>query len=115
MKIFNLKLMVKGWFIGNFEPNAYKTAECEIGVKKYVKGDYEYKHFHKKAVEVTLIISGKVKMGNKIFKSNDIILIEKDEAVDFEVLEDTITVVYKSRSVSNDKFFKKNKSIKNVK
>ena len=107
MKIFNLNSMVKGWFIGDFEPNAFKTVECEVGVKKYLKGDYEQKHFHKEAIEVTLIISGKVKMGGKIFNSDDIILIEKNEAVDFEVLEDTITAVYKSRSVLNDKFLSK--------
>ena len=46
MKIANLNDMIKGWFVGNFEPSLYKTNDCEAAVKKYKKGDKEQKHFH---------------------------------------------------------------------
>ena len=104
MKKFNLNDMGKGWFVGNFQPTVYKTDNCEFAIKKYNKGDYEKEHFHKAATEVTVIISGKVKMKGKLFESNDIILIEPNESTDFEVIEDTITAVFKSASVPEDKF-----------
>ena len=43
-------------------------------------------------------------MKGKLFESNDIILIEPNESTDFEVIEDTITAVFKSASVPEDKF-----------
>ena len=46
MKIHKLKDMVKGWFVGNFEPSLYKTHLVEVGVKEYKAGDKEVGHAH---------------------------------------------------------------------
>ena len=37
----NAKLqgMVKGWFVGGFEPTLFKTNDVEVAVKEYKKGD----------------------------------------------------------------------------
>lgn len=104
MKIFDLKKMTKGWFVGDFEPVVIRTSDCEVAVKSYSKGDKESRHFHKLADEITLVVNGKIRLNNNIFSPNDIILIEKYETVEFEALEDSITVVYKSGSFKNDKF-----------
>ena len=40
----NLKDMIGGWFIGDFEPTAWKTAGFEVAVKEYKAGDKEPKH-----------------------------------------------------------------------
>ena len=104
MEIFDIKEMTNGWFVGDFEPSIYKTNKCEVGVKTYKKGDTEEKHYHSKAYEITGIIKGKVKMNNSIINQGEFVLLGKDEATDFEALEDTITVVFKSTSVKNDKF-----------
>lgn len=96
--------MHRGWFVGDFEPTVFKTKDAEVSIKRYVKGDKEDKHLHKEAIEITAIISGKVKMGGEVFKENDIILVEKKEAVAFEAIENTVTVVYKSPSIKNDKY-----------
>ena len=69
MKIAKLDDMIKGWFIGNFEPSLCKTNDVEVAVKKYNKGDFEDKHYHKIATEYTLIISGRVRMNNKEYKT----------------------------------------------
>jgi hypothetical protein len=103
MKLFNLENMKKGWFIGNFEPTCY-NGNFEVGVKRYKSGDKEPKHYHKLSKEFTVIISGKVKMNGAIYKENDIIQIDEYESTDFECLEDTLTVVVKTKSESNDKF-----------
>ena len=105
MKIDSLQNMIKGWFIGNFEPSLLKTNACEVAVKEYKKGDYEGKHYHKIATEFTVILSGRVKMNGIEYKEGDIIVMEPNEATDFECLEDgTKNVVVKIPGANNDKY-----------
>ena len=47
MKTAKLENMLKGWFIGNFEPTLLRTNDVEVAVKEYKKGDYEELHYHK--------------------------------------------------------------------
>ncbi len=104
MKIEKLENMFKGWVVGNFEPTLYKTNDVEVAVKKYSSGDYESKHYHKIATEITVIAKGKVLMNGNEYNSGDIITIKPGEATDFKVLEDTITTVIKLPCVENDKY-----------
>ena len=41
MKTARLDDMVKGWFIGNFDPSLAKTEDVEVAVKRYDRGDSE--------------------------------------------------------------------------
>jgi quercetin dioxygenase-like cupin family protein len=106
MKVAKLEDMVKGWFIGNFDPTLIKTNDVEVAVKEYKKGDYEEKHYHKIATEITVIVSGRVKMNDVEYSKGDIIVIEPNEATDFEALEDTVNAVVKFPGASNDKYIK---------
>lgn len=104
MKIAKLEDMVKGWFVGNFDPTLIKTNDVEVAVKEYQKGDSEEKHYHKIATEITVIVSGKVRMNGIEYSKGDIIVIEPNEVTDFEALEDTVTTVVKYPGVKNDKY-----------
>ena len=105
MRTARLEDMVKGWFVGNFEPTLIKTNDVEVAVKSYNKGDYEEKHYHKIATELTVIIQGRVKMNGEKKKKGDIIVMEPMEATDFECLEDgTQNVVVKYPGANNDKY-----------
>ena len=104
MQKFKLNEMTRGWFVGDFEPSVLKSSMAEFGVKHYKKGDYEERHYHKIATEITLIIKGRVQMNETIYEANDIVLINPKEDTDFKALEDTITAVVKIPSVKNDKF-----------
>jgi quercetin dioxygenase-like cupin family protein len=105
MKLYKLQDMTKGWFVGNFEPSIIKTNDVEVAVKNYKKGDYESSHYHKIATEITVIISGKVRMNGKIYQAGDIIVMEPNQATDFESLDDnTINVVVKLPGANNDKY-----------
>ena len=104
MKVLNLKSMVKGWFVGDFEPTVLKTKNFEVAVKYYKKGDYEKAHVHKIATEITVVVSGQVRMGGLLFFEGDIITIEPGEHTDFVALEDTTTVCVKVPSVKGDKY-----------
>lgn len=107
MKTAKLADMFKGWFVGNFEPTIYRTNDVEVAIKEYSAGDYEEAHYHKIATEITVIQSGRVKMFDKIFNSGDIIVVEPNDATDFEALEDTVTIVVKIPSANNDKYLVK--------
>lgn len=104
MKRNNLNEFVKGWFIGNFEPSILKTDTFEVSVKRYKQGDVENFHYHKLAIEYTVIIEGKVIMNNIEFKKDDIIEIKPGENTNFICLTDVTTVVIKTPSIKGDKY-----------
>jgi anti-sigma factor ChrR (cupin superfamily) len=107
MKVNKLNDMFRGWIVGNFEPSLWKTDNVEVAVKEYKVGDYEEKHYHKIATEITVIGIGKVEMNGVEYNSGDIITIEPGEATDFRVLEDTITTVIKFPCLTDDKYLVK--------
>lgn len=104
MDIYNIEDMTKGWFVGNFNPTVYQTSDVEVAVKKYKKGEYENKHHHRIATEITVIIQGRVMMSGKEYKEGNIIVIQPRESTDFMSLEDTISVVVKIPGYLNDKY-----------
>lgn len=104
MKLEKLDRMIKGWFVGNFEPTILKTNLVEVAVKKYKAGDYEPAHYHKIATEVTVIVTGEVEMNGVRYVEGDIIVIEPNEPTDFRVLKDAITTVVKYPGANNDKY-----------
>lgn len=104
MKVDKLNDMFRGWVVGNFEPSLWKTDDVEVAVKLYKKGDYEEKHYHKVATEITIVSKGRVKMNDKLYSVGDIITIEPGEATDFRVLSDAVTTVIKFPCVKDDKY-----------
>ena len=96
--------MVKGWFVGNFEPSLYKTNDCEIAVKRYKVGDMEAAHYHKIATEITVIVKGRVRMFDTIFTEGDIVIVEPGDVTAFQALEEVVNVVVKLPGVNDDKY-----------
>ncbi|WP_290873665.1 hypothetical protein [Aquabacterium sp.] len=96
--------MVKGWFVGNFSPTLFPTESCEVAVKKYAAGTKEDKHYHKIATEITVVVTGRIRMMGKEWGEGDIIVLSPGEATDFEAITDSINVVVKLPGATNDKF-----------
>lgn len=96
--------MVKGWFVGGFTPTAFKTDACEVAVKRYAAGEREAAHFHKVATEITLVLSGRVRMAGREWGEGDIVVLAPGEATDFEALTDAVNVVVKTPGAGNDKY-----------
>jgi hypothetical protein len=105
MESFNVKDMINGWFIGNFEPTLLNTGEFEVALKRYKMGDFEKKHTHKIATEFTLIVEGEVEMNGMKYVKDEIIKINPQESTDFKCLTDVISLVVKIPSVKMDKYF----------
>lgn len=96
--------MKGGWFIGNFDPSVFRTSDFEIGYKFHSKGEIWDVHYHKRAVEITYIIKGKMKIQNKLLTSGDIFTIFPGEIADPEFLEDCEVVIIKTPSIVGDKY-----------
>jgi hypothetical protein len=104
MEIFKLDNMINGWFVGAFQPNVLETKDVEVGVKKYKSGDQEKRHYHKIATEITVIVSGSVKMNDVVYSPSSIIRIDPGESTDFNALTDAVITVVKIPGALNDKY-----------
>ncbi|MGL9773844.1 MAG: hypothetical protein ACR5LG_07775 [Sodalis sp. (in: enterobacteria)] len=104
MKSYHLNEMLKGWFVGAFTPSLYITKDVGVAVQHFKAGDYEVKHLHKIATEITVIVSGAVRMNGTKYIAGSIIKILPGESTDFEALEDTVTTVVKLPGILNDKY-----------
>lgn len=105
MELAYLNDMVNGWFIGDFEPSLLKTKDFEVAIKVYQAGDYEEHHYHKKATEYTIVLNGEVFMNETRYKHGDIIIMKPGETTDFKAITNVTTVVVKTPSAQNDKFW----------
>lgn len=104
MKTQEMKNMIRGWFVGNFEPSVHQTSDVEVAVKQYKAGDYEQWHYHKIGTEITAIINGEVEMNGKRYQEGEIIVIEPGEGTDFLAVTDVTNVVVKIPGANNDKY-----------
>lgn len=103
MKIFNFSNMKGGWFIGNFEPTAFKTENFEVSYKIHPKGEKWDLHYHEKVTEINLLVKGKMIMQGKRLKENDIFIVEPYEIADPEFLEECHIVCVKTPGTTKDK------------
>jgi mannose-6-phosphate isomerase-like protein (cupin superfamily) len=103
MKIARLSEFTNGWFLGNFNPSLFKSEDFEVCVKNFKKGENEAPHFQRIATEVTVVLSGSVRMGEHILQVDDILTVYKGEVCDFEALTDCKVLGVKFPSLPEDK------------
>ena len=84
-------------------PYTCDAFNCGVLVK-YKKGEYEPKHYHKVATEITIITKGRVVMNFEVYNEGDIIVMEPGEATDFRATNDVTTTVIKFPCVEGDKY-----------
>jgi anti-sigma factor ChrR (cupin superfamily) len=104
-EIFLLTDMIKGWFVGNFEPTVFRTNDVEVGVKNYQPGEYEKSHHHRIATEITVIQKGIVEMNGVQYGDGSIIKLDPYVSTDFRAVTDVTTIVVKIPGASDDKYF----------
>ncbi|WP_201451929.1 cupin domain-containing protein [Rhodovarius lipocyclicus] len=73
-------------------------------MRTYKAGESEALHMHKVATEVTMVLSGTVRMAGREWNAGDIIVLEPGEATDFEAVTDAVNVVVKVPGALNDKY-----------
>lgn len=103
MNVLKLEDMKGGWFIGDFEPAAYKTKNFEVSYKIHKKNEQWDRHFHEKITEINLLANGKMMMQGRELNSGDIFVMHPYEIADPIFLEDCYIVCVKTPSIPNDK------------
>jgi len=101
MKTLRLDSMVRGWFVGGFEPTAYHTMDFEVGYQTHAKGTVDH-HYHPVVKEINLVVSGRMRLHGKELIEGDIFILEPYEITNPDFLEDTSIVCVKVPSM-NDK------------
>ena len=95
----------KGWLVGSFDPAIIKNEDIEVGLKYYIKGDYEPRHVHKLTAEYTVLVRGEIRMNGEKYCQGDIVKVPPGVSTDFEAISDeVITLVIKSPSIPSDKY-----------
>jgi mannose-6-phosphate isomerase-like protein (cupin superfamily) len=96
--------MVRGWFVGDFEPTLYRTDDVEVAVKYYTAGDSEELHHHAIATELTVIVTGTARMAGRDIGPGQIVVLEPGEASAFTALTDVTAVAVKLPGAKDDKY-----------
>lgn len=104
MKIFRLTPWTGGWFIGDFEPAAYRTKDFEVALKRHHRGEKWPRHYHKVATEINYLMNGRMTIQGEEFRPGDVFIMEPGETADPEFLEDCELIVVKTPSVPGDKY-----------
>ena len=95
----------RGWFVGGFERAVLKTTDVEVAYQINYKGEKHPAHIHKIATEVNLILSGHVIMSGQHIRAGEGIIFNPGDVCECEYLEDTYTLVVKTPSLPNDKYY----------
>ena len=103
MKITRIEDYLGGWFVGNFEPAAYKTNGFEVSYKIHKKNEKWDWHYHEHLDEINLLVRGKMTIQGKTLMSGDVFVLEQLEIADPEFLEDCEIICIKSPNITNDK------------
>lgn len=104
MNILKMSDMIGGWFVGNFEPTAFKTSEFEVCYKVHPKGEQWPVHYHKVATEINYIIRGSMRLNDTLLTQGDIFILKPYEVATPEFLEDCELIVVKTPSIVGDKY-----------
>lgn len=104
MRVYTLEQMTGGWFIGNFTPTALRTAQCEVGYMVHKAGSVWASHYHRRATEITLLVSGEMQMQDRVLHAGDIFEMPPWEVANPQFLTDCAVVVVKCPSVPGDKY-----------
>lgn len=104
MKTFDPNIMHRGWYVGDFEPTAYKTKAFEVSVMSHKKGEVWAAHYHEQSDEINYLLEGSMTINGELLEAPVIFVIERSEIADPEFLTDCKLVVIKTPSAPGDKF-----------
>ena len=104
MEVTRLEDYKGGWFVGDFEPAAYKTDGFEVCYKHHAKGEQWDTHYHKVGTEINLLVSGSMTIQGRKLTAGDVFVIHPWEIADPVFLEDCTVLIVKTPSVPGDKY-----------
>lgn len=92
-----------GWVVGDFDPALIHSKDVEIAIKHFKKGDVEPSHKQIIATEITIVVSGEIRLGDGKYGVDQIVIIPPGIYADFEAITDCSLVCIKYPSLPSDK------------
>lgn len=93
-----------GWYIGNFEPSAFKTEQFEVCYKTHYAGEKWEAHYHKLVTEINFLIEGEMILQGKKLQGGDVFIIYPYEIADPNFLTECKLIIVKTPSNTKDKY-----------
>lgn len=103
MQIFDPSIMFRGWFIGDFEPTAYRTKDFEVSVMQHKAGEFWAAHYHAESDEINYLLEGSMILNGEPLTAPVIFVIKRNEVADPTFITDCKLVVVKTPSAPGDK------------
>jgi len=103
MRIDKMDRMVRGWFIGDFEPSILRTKDFEVAYLRHAKGEKWDAHYHAESTEYNYLIRGAMVLQGTVLVAGDIFVLEKGEVADPVFLDDCELICVKVPSIPSDK------------
>ncbi len=100
----NINDYTRGWLIGDFEPNIYKTKKYELAFLTHLKDEKWKFHYHMEAIEINFLIKGKMILNNHLIENNNIFIINKNVIACPIFIEDCKILCIKIPSRPSDKY-----------
>lgn len=104
MKKSKLNEYTRGWLIGDFEPNLFRTKEFEVGILTHRKGEVWPKHYHALGTEYNVLIQGRMTIAGEDLVAGDVFVFEPMEIADPIFHEDCTVLCVKVPSIPGDKY-----------
>jgi hypothetical protein len=98
-----LENYTNGWIVGDFSPALFRHSDVEIAIQHTIAGTKIKPHYQKIATEYNIILSGVVRVGNRLLSVNDIFIYSPREISDVTIIKDATILVIKSPSLPLDK------------
>ena len=95
---------VRGWIIGDFEPNIKKIKDYEIGLLTHKKDEKWGFHYHQLATEINILLDGRFIINNQEIKKGDVFIFEKNMIACPIFIEECKIICIKIPSCPNDKY-----------
>lgn len=92
-----------GWFLGSFHPTLLNTDQFEVALKHHKVGEKWKAHYQKKATEYNVLVSGMMKMNEKVISPGTIFVMEPKEICKPVFMSDCYVVCVKVPSLPKDK------------
>ena len=99
-----------GWFVGDFEPSAFRIPECEVAYKQHAKGEQYGMHYQRYAWEINYLIRGQILVRHldgreERVKAGEVFIFPPGERYAAQPVfeEDCEVICVKSPSLPNDK------------
>jgi ribulose-bisphosphate carboxylase large chain len=99
----HIENMLRGWFIGDFEPSILRTNKFEVGLLTHKAGEKWPYHIHDHVTEYNYIVSGKMIINDKYYFTDDMFMFEPGHPAVPIFLEDCVVVCIKTPSIPSDK------------